>query len=290
MRLAVLGAGRVGLSLAAWTRAAGGEVTALLARSPARAATRAAELLDPPPPARPIETFVDEPVEADVLLIAVSDPALAEVADRLAARLEAASASFGSTAWPGARVVLHTSGLFDRRILEPLATCGLATGSLHPLCAFPSALAAPRPHAVYAVDGAPAALEAATHLAHAFGGRAVEIDGSRRLLYHAGATLAAGGVTTLLAVAEELVERLELPAAVIDGYLDLAQGALEAARTRRPVAAAITGPAARGDTEVVERQLQAFGEVAPEHAQLVRTLAESTRRQRCRSGNPTIDE
>lgn len=208
----------------------------------------------------------------DLLLIAVSDSALAEVAAILARR-------------PQARIALHTSGSLDASILEPLRKAGSAVGSLHPLKAFPRPLTDPgeAKRVFFALDGDPRALEMAGRLVAAWGGVAAEVPPDARLLYHFAATLAAGGVTTLLAAAAEIANRIGLPDAVARGYVELARGAVAAAASTleegRPLDAAITGPAARGDRETLERHLEALARLAPEKLPLALFVALETLRQ-----------
>jgi predicted short-subunit dehydrogenase-like oxidoreductase (DUF2520 family) len=252
------------MSVAAWAIAAGAELSAVAARRPGEAAW----------PGGPITQDLRDLATADhdLLLIAVSDRALPEVASALARRSQA-------------EVVLHTSGSLDASALDDLRAGGSAVGSLHPLKAFPRPL--PDPAAArgvfFAVDGDPAAQELAFRLAAAWGGVAAEVPAAARPLYHFAATLAAGGVVTLLAAAAEIAGRLGLPAAVPRGYLELARGALAAARDTldadRPLAAAITGPAARGDLATLARHHEALSAVAPELLSLATLLAEETRRQ-----------
>jgi predicted short-subunit dehydrogenase-like oxidoreductase (DUF2520 family) len=159
-------------------------------------------------------------------------------------------------------------------------------GSLHPLKAFPEPLpdAAEARGVFFAVDGDPAARELAARLAVAWGGVPGEVPPAARPLYHFAATLAAGGVVTLLAAAGEMGGRLGLPAAVTRGYLELARGAVAAAARAldggQPLAAAITGPVARGDAATLARQLAALGQRAPDLLPLARALALETIRQR----------
>ena len=96
--------------------------------------------------------------------------------------------------------------------------------------------------------GSPAAVALGRRLAAAWGAECGEIPPETRLLYHFAATLAAGGVTTLLSAAADLAGRLGLPPGVVSGYLELARGAIDAARDASDPARAITGPAARGDS------------------------------------------
>jgi predicted short-subunit dehydrogenase-like oxidoreductase (DUF2520 family) len=248
----VAGPGRVGTSLAHWATAAGAELVSTAGRA------ALPEL---------------ETAGQDLLLIAVNDGVLADVAGILARR-------------PQARVVLHTSGSLDASVLAPLRkTSVTATGSLHPLKAFPRPLPDPveAKGVFFAVDGDPEAMALAGRIAVAWGGVSAEVPPESRALYHFAATLAAGGVTTLLAAAAEIAGRLGLPEAVAKGYVELARGAVAAAgkalEEGRPLASAITGPAARGDRETLARHLEALEKLAPEKLPLAKVLALETLRQ-----------
>lgn len=277
LALALVGAGRVGTSLARWASAAGARTTAIGFRPASRGPTATAERPDPPPavelarrlgcPAVPLDELTT--ASADLLLIAVSDPALGAVAELLAGRRQAA-------------VALHTSGSRGGEALAPLAATGCAVGSLHPLKAFPQPL--PDPAAArgttFGIGGDAAATKLARRLIAAWDAEAVEIPDSARLLYHFAATLAAGGTVTLVAAAAELARRLGLPSQVAAGYLELARGALAAvdpaAVDPAALAAAITGPVSRGDAETVGAQLAALGETAPQLQRLAGELARQT--------------
>lgn len=244
------GPGRVGTSLAQWAMAAGAELVATAGRAALRELETAGQ---------------------DLLLVAVNDGALADVAAALARR-------------PQARVVLHTSGSLDASVLAPLRPAS-AVGSLHPLKAFPHPLPDPAEArgVFFALDGDPEARELAGRIAAAWGGVSAEVPSETRPLYHFAATLAAGGVTTLLAAAAEIAGRLGLPEAVAQGYVELARGAVAAAgrtlEAGQPLPAAITGPAARGDREILARHLEVLGKVAPEKLPLAMFLALETLRQ-----------
>ena len=263
LRFSLVGPGRVGASLAAWAEAAGARCAATARRGEAAALASAGQ---------------------DLLLVAVPDPVLAEVAAELARH-------------PQAAVVLHTSGSLGAAALAPVRDGGSAVGCLHPLKAFPRPLPEPdQAHGVFfALDGDPAAVALAGRLAAAWGGTAAEVPPAARPVYHLAATLAAGGVVTLLALAEELAGRLGLDPAVAGdvagGYLELARGALAAAREAqqagRPLGAALTGPAARGDRDTVARQLEALAAIDPDRAALVARLARETLDQKVRSDAST---
>lgn len=255
LSFSLAGPGRVGSSLAAWLAAAGAHQAGAAGRAGLAGLATAGQ---------------------DLLLIAVADGALPAVAATLAGR-------------PQAAVALHTSGSLDASVLTPLRDAGAAVGSLHPLKAFPHPLPDPQQArgVFFAVDGDPAAQALAFRLVQAWGGVAAEVPAAARPLYHLAASMAAGGVVTLLAAAEEIVQRLGLPGEVTRGYLELCRGALagalEAHAAGEPLGAALTGPAARGDGATVTRQLAALAGLAPEKVLLVRDLARETLRQRGRA-------
>lgn len=278
LRFCLAGSGRVGSSLARWAAASGARPVAVAYHSaPAGAVALAADLGARAVPLAELECGD----ESDLLLVAVPDPALPEVVARLTGRRQAP-------------VILHTSGSRGAEVLAPLAAGGSPSdspsdssksssiGALHPLKAFPRPL--PHPDAArdifFAVDGDADAMALAERLVAAWGGISGRVPGDRRDLYHLAATLAAGGVTTLLATAEHIARAAGLPPAVVGGYLELARGAVAAASEETVagggVAAAITGPVARGDDDTVARHLAALADLLPDLVPLVALLGHET--------------
>lgn len=247
LRLSLVGPGRVGTSLAAWAAAAGAEVVATAGRGGLAQLASAGQ---------------------DLLLIAVPDGALAAVAESLAGR-------------PQAAVALHTSGSQPAAVLAPLRRAGCVPGALHPLKAFPR----PLPElgqangVFFGLDGEDAALRLARRLVAAWGGESAEVPPAARPLYHFAATLAAGGVATLLATAAELAARSGLPPSVAGGYLELARGTVAAATAGAAAVAALTGPVARGDLATFDLHIAALRAAAPERLPLALELARETLRQ-----------
>lgn len=259
LSFSLAGPGRVGSSLTAWLEAHGARRIAAAGREGLPGLSTAGQ---------------------DLLLVAVPDPVLPAVAAELALR-------------PQAAVVLHTSGSLGAEALAPLRTGSAASaiGTFHPLKAFPHSLPDPEQArgVFFAVEGDPAACELAFRCAAAWGAEAGEVPAAARTLYHFAATLAAGGVVTLLALAEEIGERLGLPEAVTRGYLELCRGAVAAAAESHaagePLGAALTGPVARGDRGTVAHHLTELRERLPEKLPLVLELARETLRQRERGGD-----
>lgn len=272
----LVGPGKVGTSLARWLVARGGRLESVAARRPDAASVLADEL-----EGEAIALDVLDSSAQDLLLVAVSDSALAEVTQVLSGRGQAT-------------VALHPSGSLGSEILAPLRRSGTHVGGLHPLRAFPTASGSVEDAAgiVFAVGGDPSACALAIKLIKSWEGIAVTVPDDARILYHLAASLAAGGVVSLLAAAKELATIAGLSRQVVHGYLQLAHQALDQAEEDLNPAAVITGPIARGDTESVERQIQALEARAPETLELLVALSRATLRQRDRIGRPpeNLDE
>lgn len=262
LRFSLVGPGRVGRSMAHWMTARGAEIVTIAGRDSARTATLARELGAAAVAVDRLETSGES-----LLLLTISDPALPSVATQLAKR-------------PQAEVVLHTAGALDASVLEPLREAGCSTGSLHPLMAFPRVLTDPRQAKgkVFALDGTPEARTMAERLALSWDGSPVHVSAEARPIYHLAASLAAGGVVTLLATAFEMASRQGLPHEVEKGYLALARGAIEQASQASDISGAITGPVARGDIDTFLRQVAILEDLDRELAQAVRGLANLTLR------------
>ncbi len=167
---------------------------------------------------------------ADVVIIATPDDAVAAVA----AAIEPSETT----------AVIHMSGSLGLDVLAPHPR----RGGLHPLIPLPSAeigAARLRSGITFAVAGDPAARS----LAEGLGGRIVEVEDGSRAAYHAAASIAANHVVALLGQVERVAATAGLP---LDTFNDLVAAAVADAMTLGPKEA-LTGPAARGDWETVER-------------------------------------
>ena len=237
--LAVVGAGRVGSSIARAGAAAGLQVQ-LAGRTDAADRARA----------------------ADAVLLCVPDDAITPLAAEIAA------------AAPGLRFAGHTSGASPLAALEPLAAAGAATFSVHPLQTVPDGqtdfTGAPA-----AISGSEAAaLELARALAAALGMRAFEVADADRAAYHAAAAIASNFLIALEQSAADLLGAIGIE----DGRELLAPLVLRsAANWSERGAEALTGPIARGDEATVARHLESLRETAPELVPMYEALAARTR-------------
>ncbi|MCZ6596145.1 MAG: DUF2520 domain-containing protein [Planctomycetota bacterium] len=207
-------------------------------------------------------------------VLCVSDDAIAEVAERAAAAVDAGVAP--------ARVALHTNGFHGTPPLLALERAGLATGVLHPLVPLPPSapvLVDERPlrGAWFAVTGAPRARTLARRVVRALGGSILELGDAPEAArsYHAGASLLAGGVVALFDAALAAVVRgARDPRAARRALLALLEGSVANLAVLSPEDA-LTGPAARGAKETLRAQLEVLarsGRGPGEPAALYRAL------------------
>jgi predicted short-subunit dehydrogenase-like oxidoreductase (DUF2520 family) len=160
--------------------------------------------------------------------------------------------------------VAHVSGATPLAALDPHER----RFGLHPLQTFTRARGAEQ------LDGAWAAVTAerddaralAHDLAATLGLRAFDLADDRRVLYHAGASIASNFLVTLRRAAGELLEAAGAPPEALDPLM------------RRTIENGfeLTGPIQRGDWETVDAHLSAIRAEAPRLEPLYRALAEAT--------------
>lgn len=145
-------------------------------------------------------------------------------------------------------VVAHLAGSLGLDVLAPHRR----RAAIHPLVSLPD----PETGAARLAAGAWFAVAGdrlAREVVEALGGRAFSVDDGDRAAYHAAACIAANHLVALMGQ----VERVAPDGVPLEAYLDLARGALDNVSRLGP-AAALTGPAARGDDVTIARHLAAL--------------------------------
>jgi predicted short-subunit dehydrogenase-like oxidoreductase (DUF2520 family) len=254
----IVGAGAVGTVLGVALDRAGWPVGAVASRDPGRR-RRFRERVPGARAFAEVAALVDD---VELVILAVPDDVIAQVAASM--RLYAGQA------------VVHTSGLLGAEVLQPAMAAGTQAGAFHPLVAF-----ADFDRALAALQGATIAIEGddelAAHLAdmaEAIGGVPVRLEAGSKAAYHAAAVLAAGGAVALLDTIREVAGGLGLDeAGALDVYLPLLEQSVANARSIG-VAAALTGPATRGDVGTIVAHLRALRDAAPAAVPIYRALVE----------------
>ncbi len=271
--IALVGAGRAGTALAVALSDAGYPVTTVCSRDSDHADQLAARV-----GAWSVTTPLLAMQAADITLLTVPDPAIAEAVASVVAR----------GAELAGRAVVHCSASRGLEVLAPLRLTGASVGSLHPLQALAGeASAALLRGSLMAVDGDPGLLDQLRRMVRDLGGRPVAVAPRFRGLYHAAASLAGNAPLALVAAATELMATSGIDAREAEaGLISLMQGALANAR-RGGAKAALTGPVVRADAETVSLHLAAL-HGRPGADALYRALARATLRLAGEEGRESI--
>ncbi|MBZ5529066.1 MAG: DUF2520 domain-containing protein [Acidobacteriia bacterium] len=237
-QIAILGAGRVGRSLGRRLRLLGWKIGAVVTRSEA-GARRAVRFIGGGIPHGKLSRQL---LASPIILVATPDSVLPQVTDELL--------RIGGEELRG-KVVLHTSGALDSRVLAPVRACGAAVGSLHPLQSFSGVGVPPLQGRVFAIEGDAAALRVARRIVRELEGTPVRIPCEKKPLYHAACALAAGHLLAVMEAATRMMiaagmKRREAQRAL----LPLTRQVLENFE-RLGASAAWTGPLSRGDYAVI---------------------------------------
>jgi predicted short-subunit dehydrogenase-like oxidoreductase (DUF2520 family) len=252
--LAIIGGGRVGRALGRRLRDVGWKIGAVITRGEA-SARRAVDFIGA---GKPHARMTRQILGSGVILIATPDDEIAAVAQELA--------RIGAEELRG-KVVLHTSGALDARVLGPVKACGASVGSIHPLQSFNGVAAPSLEGKVFAVEGETQAVRLARQMARSLGGSPVLIAGDRKILYHAAAAMAAGHVLAVEEAATQLLVSTGMRRSeALRALLALTRQVLENLEQLGP-RAAWTGPLSRGDYKVVEAHLEALRELPDEFMQ-----------------------
>jgi predicted short-subunit dehydrogenase-like oxidoreductase (DUF2520 family) len=205
---------------------------------------------------------------ADVLLIAAPDAQIETCAEQIARHgAHAADA-----------IAFHCSGTLGSQVLAPLAEAGVRIASVHPVRSFadPARASADFAGTACAIEGDPVACARLRPAFEAIGAELFEIDPEQKRVYHAGAVLACNYLVGLFDVAQSAYARAGLDSeAARRILLPLMRGTLDNLERSDP-AAALTGPIARGETEVVAGHLEALDAWRPDVAELYRALGRRT--------------
>ncbi|GJL96689.1 MAG: oxidoreductase [Hyphobacterium sp.] len=273
-RLAIIGPGKVGRTLARLFHDAGVfEIRALVSRSAETAAEAAAFI--------GAGQVNGDPADADIILMAVPDPELAQALARLAL----------CDLKPGT-IIAHTSGALGPEVFAPLAGLPVRCACAHPVKAFsdPARSVGTFAGTMTTLQGVTPACDELREAFAAIGGKTLVLaDDTDRTLYHAAIVFMANHLPTLVQAGLETFEQVGLSredGLAISG--PILRDTLEAVLERGP-AAALTGPVARGDAETVSRHLESLNAIDGDLGALYAALARATADLSAEKGEASVE-
>ena len=275
-RLAVIGTGAIGQSVASLLHDAGYEIVAIVGRSQQRAVAAARFAGS----RRAATTDLHRVRDAEVILIALSDDHIGPMAARLRQEVKPA---------PGT-VLVHFSGIHRADILLGHDGGDFKALALHPLQSFPDEVVGVRalPGSPFAMEGDDEVMPLAEELVHAMGGLPFRIAGEQKALYHAAACVASNYMVTLISVARDIMAACGFSEEEAFRMLTTLMK-----DTGKNLAAlgpehALTGPIARGDVRTVEKHLRALAALPPDVGRIYRVMGRRTAELARRKG--TLDK
>ena len=275
--VSIVGAGRLGRMLGRGLRRLGWRIGPVVTRTAAtaRAAVRAIGA------GTPYSTLTRDVIDADVILLVTPDDVLAEVASKLA--IVAGGNCRG-------KVILHASGALDSSILRPLARCGAAVGSVHPMQTFTKRSQPSLKGVTFAIEGEPRALRTASVIACNLGGVPVIVTSSNKPAYHAAGTLVAGHVLALTEAAAQVLIKIGFTRRhAVQTLLPLMRQMLDNFEKHGP-RAAWTGPTARGDHATVKKHRDSLRRYPREFGDSYATLVRLSARVLAKNPARTLKE
>lgn len=257
----VVGAGPVATALAGALRLGGVPVLGLWARRAAQAraagSTAGVAAFSSAPP--------DIMLESEVIILAVNDASITEVAQTLV----------GTGLINKRHVLLHCAGAASAQdVLGEVAGSVKGIGTMHPLSAIADGKTAMRAlrGTVFGIEGDAIGRAAAQRLVTALQGVVLPLEGSQMAAYHAAAAIASNYVVAAIDAAAQILATAGVAAdKAALALVPLAEGALRNV-TAHGTTAGLTGPIRRGDAKTIQRHLEAL-RGKPELVETYRALA-----------------
>ncbi len=185
--------------------------------------------------------------KSDVVFITVQDERIAQVAKQLATMKVPLAG----------KIVLHCSGALSSEELTPLSARGARCASLHPMQTFSSTFAAPSVFrkVFFSAEGEDAALRFCRKIVKSVDGLFMKMETANRPVYHLGATITSNFLIALLDMAATAFRKAGIEEDKIPPVMQPMLNAAISNFFEKGTTDALTGPARRGDADIIKRHL-----------------------------------
>lgn len=258
MKIGIIGAGKVGTSLAAVLKRKGFHITGV--SDTAEASLKTAERYL----GKDVlytQNNMDVVGAADVIAITTQDRVIQDVAAEINAKAERLDR----------KLIFHTSGADPSSVLMPLNEKGAFLGSLHPLQTFPdidSAIGVLQDTCIF-VEGDKNAVPLLRHLGDHIGAKVYTIAGKDKVLYHLSAVFVCNLLSALFYSGKGLMDKINID---FEPFLPIIRATLKNIENKGPLAA-LTGPIVRGDVKTVKAHLASIEDMEL-HKKVYKALSE----------------
>ena len=268
MKFSIIGCGRTGINLAVYLTKAGFEPLGFFSKSRS-SAEKAKQAVNN---AGQIFNEAEHACQnSEILFITTPDDSIEGVCSYIASK----------NGFKSSMSVFHLSGALSSEILNSARESGsdINIGSIHPLQSFtPYEKGQTSPFAGIniSVEGTENAVKIGEKIITALHANYFTIPTNTKMLYHAAAVIASNYLVTIEDFAISLLKQADLSEKKAYEILEpLIMGTLNNIKNKGSVHA-LTGPVARGDSDIVSSHINAIEKDAPEFASLYKVMGKYT--------------
>jgi predicted short-subunit dehydrogenase-like oxidoreductase (DUF2520 family) len=258
MKIGIIGAGKVGTSLAAVLKSKGFHIVGVSDTAEASLKTAEKYLGKDVLYTR---NNMDVVGVAEAIAITTQDRVIQDIVSEINAKAEMLDR----------KLIFHTSGADPSSVLLPLDQKGAFLGSLHPLQTFPdidSAIGV-LPDTCIFIEGDKGAIPILRHLGDHIGAKVYVIAGKDKVLYHLAAVFVCNLLSALMYAGKGLMDKINID---FEPFLPIIEATIKNIESKGPLAA-LTGPVVRGDVKTVKAHLGAIEDMEL-HKKVYKALSE----------------
>jgi predicted short-subunit dehydrogenase-like oxidoreductase (DUF2520 family) len=258
MKIGIIGAGKVGISLASVLKDKGFHIVGVSDTEETSLKTAERYLGKDVLYTR---NNMDVVTMADTIAITTQDRVIQEIAGEINTKVERLDG----------KLIFHTSGADPSSILSPLDKKGASLGSLHPLQTFPdidSAIAV-LPETCIFIEGDEKAIPRLKRIGENIGSRVYTIAGKDKVLYHLSAVFVCNLLSALFYSGKGLMDKINID---FEPFQPIIRATLKNIENKGPLAA-LTGPIVRGDVKTVKAHLASIEDMEL-HKKVYKALSE----------------
>lgn len=265
MKIAFIGAGKVGSAMAILLNLRGYKISHIMSRNLDSAKNLAQKVKS-----TATTDFKEIIQNTDVIFITTPDRMIKETAGKIAKTGLQAKHQY----------VFHVCGSQSSESLTVLKETGWMIGSIHPLQAFADIDMAVDilPQTYFALDGEAEAVCLAKKIVEDIGGKSFFVPSDARALYHAAACIASNYTVTIMHAAVQLFEKFGIQEdEAIAALMPIMKGTLANIAAKGTVES-LTGPIVRGDSLTIEKHLKKIRQVASNEEEIYKVLGRYTKK------------
>ncbi len=271
MKFSIIGCGRTGINLAVYLTKAGFEPSGFFSktRSSAEKALKAVDSIG-----QIFDKVEHACTNNDILFITTPDDTIKDVCSHIASK----------NAFKAGMSVFHLSGALSSEILfsaqqSDAGKSDINIGSIHPLQSFTpyeDGQASPFTSINISIEGSDGAVKIGKKIVAALDANYFTIPTDAKMLYHASAVVASNYLVTIEDFAINLLQKADLSEEKAFEILEpLIMGTLNNIKNKGSIQA-LTGPVARGDSDIVSSHISAIEKGAPNFISLYKAMGKHT--------------